>query len=156
MIFITVGTQLAFPRLIDAMDEVAAGLSEPVIAQTGQTGTAWTHLEAHATLPPARFDEFFTNARLIVAHAGIGTILSAKRWGRPLVIVPRRHDLGEHRNDHQLATARQVEAIDGIYVAWDLADLARLTARSDLIPASGQESASHIRLIGRLKTFIDA
>lgn len=91
---------------------------------------------------------------MIVAHAGIGTILSAKRWGKPLVILPRRHGLGEHRNDHQLATARQVESLPGIHVAWEAADLGPLLTLPDLTPASDAPSPSHAALIARLRTFI--
>ena len=90
----------------------------------------------------------------MVAHAGIGTILSAKRWARPLVILPRRHALGEHRNDHQIATARQVETLPGIHVAWEAADLEALLARRDLTPANETPSPSHAALVARLRAFI--
>lgn len=113
MIFATVGTQLPFPRLIDALDALAADLSEPVIAQCGPQPGSWRHLEPRPHLTPGEYETLFAQARLVVAHAGIGTILSAKRLGKPLVILPRRHALGEHRNDHQLATAREVAAQTG-------------------------------------------
>ena len=43
-------------------------------------------------------------AAAIVAHAGMGTILTALETGKRLLVMPRRAALGEHRNDHQLAT----------------------------------------------------
>ncbi len=61
---------------------------------------------------------------MVVAHAGIGTILSARRHARPLVILPRKADLGEHRNEHQMATARAVAALPGVHVAWEAAEIA--------------------------------
>ncbi|MEL6533629.1 MAG: glycosyltransferase [Pseudomonadota bacterium] len=119
MIFVTVGTQLAFPRLIDAMqawaEEQAAG--ERVVAQTGEAAAGrWPHLEVHARMMPADFARHIAEARVIVAHAGIGTVLSARAAGRPLILVPRRADLGEHRNDHQQATVHQLTGRSGIYV----------------------------------------
>lgn len=126
MIFATTGTQLPFPRLVAALDALAPTLGEPVIAQIGPDQGAYSNLDTHATLSPARFDEMFAAARVVVAHAGIGTILSARRHGRPLVLVPRRFDQGEHRNDHQLATARELEARAGLTVVWDIADLAEV------------------------------
>lgn len=157
MIFVTVGTQLPFPRLIDAMDAVAAATEERVVAQVGPEPRDWPHLEQHANLTPKRFEELFQEARLIVAHAGVGTILSAKRFGKPLVILPRRHALGEHRNDHQMATSHTVlQTLKGVHIAWQADDLAALVARHDLEAADMSESPTHRDLVERLRAFIRA
>lgn len=155
MIFVTVGTQLPFPRLIDAMDRIAATADEKVVAQVGPEKGDWPNLEHSATLTPDQFEALFADARLIVAHAGIGTILSSKRHGKPLVVLPRRHALGEHRNDHQMATAKAIEALPGIHVAWEASDLAALAAASDLEPATDAPSPTGERLVARLAQFID-
>lgn len=158
MIFVTVGTQLPFPRLIDAMDALAGDLDEPVIAQTcamrESDNARWSRLQALSQMPPDVFNARFSEARIVVAHAGIGTILSARRWGKPLVILPRRHARGEHRNDHQLATARQVARIEGIHVAWEAPELGPLIARPDLAASTQRESPEHARLLAHLRAFI--
>lgn len=156
MIFVTTGTQLPFPRLLAAMDALAPDLGEEVIAQVGPDRAIRANIEVHQTLSPSRFGECFAQARLVVAHAGIGSILSAKRYGKPLIIVPRRLEFGEHRNDHQLATAAEAEAISGVYVVWDPADLGRVLKAEDLEPASNAPSATSERLIAHLRNFIDA
>lgn len=156
MIFATVGTQLPFARLINALDGLVPTLGEEVVAQVGASEGAWPNLDIRRSLTPAEFEDTFTSARVVVAHAGIGTILSAKRYGKPLVILPRRHALGEHRNDHQLATARQVESLPGIHVAWETEDLARLLQTPDLPCATEAQSPSHAALIARLKDFIES
>lgn len=121
MILVTTGTQLPFPRLVGAVAALVAEgrLDEPVIAQVGPDAGAYPGLEVHADLPADRFEALFARARLVVGHAGIGTVLSARRHGRPLVAMPRRADLGEHRNDHQMATARELADRPGLHVAWD-------------------------------------
>ncbi len=158
MIFATVGTQLPFPRLIDALAALAPGLGEEIVAQTGpatpEETARWGALTLAPALTPAEFEARFAAARIVVAHAGIGTILSAKRLGRPLVLLPRRAALGEHRNDHQMATARQVAEFPGVHVAWEASDLAPLLARTDLEPASAAPSPSAEKLIARLRAFI--
>jgi UDP-N-acetylglucosamine transferase subunit ALG13 len=53
----------------------------------------------------------------------MGSILSALSLGKPLLILPRREDLGEHRNDHQRATAGWVAGRRGVFVAADEAEL---------------------------------
>ena len=156
MIFVTTGTQLPFPRLIAQMNALAPELDEEVIAQIGPDPGPYPALRLAPHLSPAEFNDTFAAARIIVAHAGIGTILSAKRLGKPLVLVPRRHDLDEHRNDHQLATARAVDGRTGLYIAWEVEALADLLAQEDLIPADDTPGAAHGALTGFLKTHIDA
>ena len=156
MIFVTVGTQLPFPRLIAAMDEWAAQSDEEVVAQVGPDTEPRNHVTVKTSLTPDQFSDHFQTARVVVAHAGIGTILSAKRFGKPLVILPRRFQLGEHRNDHQMATARQVESLEGVHVAWEDADLGALLAKQDLVPASEAQSATHQALISHLKAVIES
>lgn len=156
MIFVTVGTQLPFPRLIDAMNALAPELGEEIVAQTGPEPGDWPNLTLHDSLTPDQFEDLFRSARLIVGHAGIGTILSAKRFGKPLLVVPRRYAMGEHRNDHQMATAKQVDGLPGVSVAWDPADLAPLLQRTDLTPADDTPSPSHAALIDYLARAIDA
>ncbi len=159
MIFATVGTQLPFPRLMAALDAIAATNDEEIIAQTGAfTDTnpgPVKHLSLREHLTPDQFQDLFTSARIVVAHAGIGTILSAKHHGKPLVLLPRRHALGEHRNDHQLATAKQVERLPGIHIAWEETDLAGLLTGQDLSPADNSMSPSRAALLDRLRGFID-
>lgn len=154
MIFVATGTQLAFPRLIGAMDALARDLNEPVIAQVGPDTEPRLNIETHTHLHPARFEELFGGARVVVAHAGVGSILLAKRLRRPLIIVPRRHAMGEHRNDHQIATAREVMNTTGVRIAWDIADLADLVQVADPVPMEPALSPQAESLIARLRDFI--
>jgi UDP-N-acetylglucosamine transferase subunit ALG13 len=135
MIFVTTGTQLPFPRLVSAMDDLAPRLGERIIAQIGPDPQPYPALEIIDHLLPARFESLIAEARVIVGHAGIGTIMAARRHGKPLILMARRHDLGEHRNDHQLATLAALEGRPGLYPANEPVDLERLLRRSDLRPA---------------------
>lgn len=155
MIFVTVGTQLPFDRLIGAMQDHAAQSDEPVVAQTGHLppGDPWPALEAHATLPPERFAELMRAARIVVGHAGIGTVLSAAEHDRPLVVLPRRADLGEHRNDHQLATARRLEGRAGLHVAWETGALGAILSDPT---AAGQSVADGVPRPSSRAVFLDA
>jgi len=101
--FVTVGTQLPFPRLIEAMDKIAGRICEPVIAQT-HLPTRCGNMIVEPQMNAARYSSVLSRARLVVAHAGI--------------ILPRRADLGEHRNDHQQGTARQMLGHEGITAIW--------------------------------------
>jgi UDP-N-acetylglucosamine transferase subunit ALG13 len=119
VIFVTVGTQLTFDRMVERVDAWASRSGEEVFAQVGETSRDYTNLTTAAFLPPEEAKRRFREARCIVAHAGMGTILSALGMRKPLVIMPRKAELGEHRNDHQIATARRLEERGLVTVAWD-------------------------------------
>ena len=120
MIFVTVGTQLPFDRLIAAIDKWS--IKNPMVkifAQIGPTDKQPEHIEFYDFVTPDKADELFMKSRLIVAHAGMGSILTALKYRKPMLIMPRQASLGEHRNDHQLATAKWLGGTPGITVAWD-------------------------------------
>jgi len=119
MIFVTIGAQEPFDRLIKAMDEIAPMLRTEVVAQVSRTAYQTKHMKAHEFLTPKEFDSLFSQADLIVSHAGMGTIISALVKGKPILVVPRLARYGETRNDHQLATARMFEQLKYVQVAYD-------------------------------------
>ena len=120
MIFVTVGTDLPFNRLIRVVDEWArvSGRSD-VFAQIGETDWSPNHIAYSKFLQPQEFARKFAEAEVVVAHAGMGTILSALQWEKPILVMPRRASLGEQRNEHQLATARHLSEMGKINVAMD-------------------------------------
>ena len=138
--------QLPFDRLVQIMDRAASTLQEPVVAQIGQSSVKPDNLDFRAQIDPAQFDSLVENSRLIVSHAGVGTILLAQRLRKPVILFPRRSDRGEHRTDHQLDTARTVEGRPGVYVAWTEEDLISLLNSSLLPPPAGAEETGRDRL----------
>lgn len=130
MIFVTVGTQLPFDRLVTAVDRWSAArraASDPVrvFAQIGPTDLVPACVEHARFVEPGRCAELMREADAVVAHAGMGTILTALELGKPLLVMPRREALGEHRSDHQMATARRFAGV-GVNVAFDELELAQL------------------------------
>jgi len=157
MIFATVGTQLAFDRLMCVLNEWAGShQDEKIIAQIGPSKQVFANLECVNFLPPDLSNQYFKEARLIVAHAGMGSVLTALKFHKPIIIFPRKASLGEHRNEHQLATARWLEKKASIFVAWDDAALRELLDRSDSL-LSGEAVADFANpdLIENLAGFIN-
>lgn len=120
MIFVTVGTELPFERLVRVVDDWARehGRTD-VFAQIGRTDWRPSFIPCAEFLEPSEFNRHFAQATTIVSHAGMGTILSALRFEKPILVMPRRARLGEQRNEHQLATARRLLELDKIHVALD-------------------------------------
>lgn len=110
MIYVTVGTMyLDFARLINKMDAIAERTEEQVIIQTGLGPTKPRHCEHFDFRPRAEALHLQRNARVIVAHAGIGAVLDALSVKRPFIVVPRLNRFAEHNNDHQMDLAQAVE-----------------------------------------------
>ncbi|MGP1358348.1 glycosyltransferase [Roseicyclus sp.] len=120
MIFATVGTQLPFDRLLLGLDGWAArNPGVPVLAQAGASRRRFRHIETVGHLGQAEFRARLGAARLVVAHAGMGTILTAAELGKPLILMPRRAKFGEHRNDHQQDTVREMARLSNVSVVED-------------------------------------
>ena len=54
------------------------------------------------------------------------------RLQKPLIVFPRIAKLGEHRNEHQLATAQKMQEFGYVYVARDEEELKSLLKKTDL------------------------
>ncbi|MGF1456543.1 MAG: glycosyltransferase [Alphaproteobacteria bacterium] len=121
MIFVTVGTQLTFDRLVMAVDAWAKDHpSVDVFGQISDLGPdnyAPRHFKWSARIEPADFERYCDEATLIVAHAGTGSIISALMRSKPVLVMPRRLALREHRNDHQLATVDHFKTRPGVFIA---------------------------------------
>ena len=154
MIFVTIGTQFPFDRLIEMLDRIAPELDEEIYAQvlTGKYNPK--HIKTLDFIEPDEFEEVFVQARLVVAHDGMGTILSALRRSKPLVIFPRIAALGEHRNEHQTATALMIKEKSYAYVATDEEELRQLLHK-DLRPLKSIGEFASESLIKSLEDFID-
>ncbi|MBW2271357.1 MAG: glucuronosyltransferase [Deltaproteobacteria bacterium] len=156
MIFVTVGANTPFDRMVRCVDAWAAARGRrDVFAQIGETEYRPAHLEWTALLSPLEFRERLRQADVIVAHAGMGTILSALEAGVPLLVMPRRAALREQRNDHQLATARRLRERGLVHVADDEAGLtASLDSLGGLEAPARIEPVAPPPLVERLRRFI--
>ncbi|WP_371170608.1 glycosyltransferase [Aliiroseovarius sp. 2305UL8-7] len=154
MIFVTVGTQLSFDRMISMIDEIAADLPVDVFAQTADPDAKYANIDHASFLTPDEYDDIIGRTTILVGHAGIGTILTAKRVQKPVIIMPRKASLGEHRNEHQLATAHHLKGHEGVYVAESKSDLERLLKARDLTPASFKDTPEKTRLQKYLRDFV--
>ena len=105
MILVALGTQdKGFPRLIEAVEtQVKLGnIKEKVIVQAGSTKYKSDILEIFDYIPIDEFKKHIENARVIITHSGVGTIISGLNNNKKLIVAPRLKKYKEHVNDHQL------------------------------------------------------
>lgn len=151
MIFVAVGTQLPFDRLIKAVDQWAAlHTDQKIVAQIAGGKYRPRHIQAQPFMDAELFHKHVKNASLLVTHAGMGCIITALELGKPIIVVPRKASLGEHRNDHQLATAQRFLDQGRIEVAFHENELSQKLDRfcdisiADRIPPHASPDLLHV------------
>jgi UDP-N-acetylglucosamine transferase subunit ALG13 len=118
-IFATVGTfKLPFDRLIRAVDQLPN--AKNAVIQTGLSRVQPVHGLGVDFLPFDVLTAYIRQARVVITHGGIGSVLLARAYGKKPIVVPRLSELGEHVDDHQIAFARSMAAEGLITLVEDL------------------------------------
>jgi len=158
MILVTVGAQMPFDRMTRAVDAWAGARDRhDVFAQIGETDFVPSHIDWTPFLEPDEFKNKVRQADILVAHEGMGSILTALESGKPILVMPRRGDLRETRNDHQIATARRFLELGSIQVAFDEDELASKLDLLETMPASETISPwASPELLAGIQTFMTA
>lgn len=157
MIFVTVGSQMPFDRLIEQVDEWAGlrGRRKDVFAQIGPSTYVPRNIEARAFVSPDEFRAYIEEAEAVVAHAGMGTIIETLQRQKPLLVFPRLGALGETRNDHQTATARRFAESGRLLAAYSEEELIeQLEKLADFRPASPLGPTASPALLDRVRRFV--
>ena len=152
MIFVAVGTQFAFDRLIRYVDEWAAHHQVTGIAQIADGEYQPQQLQWERFLTTTTFNQHLQQAELIISHAGMGNIITALENRKPIIVMNRQHALGEHRNDHQLDGLTWMGQLRGVYTATTQTELNALLDRRHELTAA---TAAPDERLHSLVNFID-
>jgi UDP-N-acetylglucosamine--N-acetylmuramyl-(pentapeptide) pyrophosphoryl-undecaprenol N-acetylglucosamine transferase len=106
-----------FPRAIDAVLRVLPLVASSPIEVTWQLGSTDVSTRqlpagaqvASATVPTAELERAVARAELVIAHAGVGSALTALGAGKCPVLLPRLASMGEHVDDHQSLLAADLQ-----------------------------------------------
>ena len=123
MIFLTVGTQIPFDRLVRTVDRaVDEGIiKEQVYAQIGNSSYKPRYFKSTQFLNKQEFDDSLHRCSSIISHAGMGSIILALDNNKPMLVMARLKKFGEAVNDHQVALAHRFEK-NGCLLVADHAD----------------------------------
>jgi len=109
MILVTVGTNEArFDRLLHTVQDLE--LTEELIVQYGSCNLRPSPATLHQELPYQDLVDLISAARVVVAHAGAGIVLTALANGKRPIVLPRLKQYGEAVDDHQLHFGRKLAA----------------------------------------------
>lgn len=118
MIFVTVGlSNFGFERLIKKMDSISEQISEEVIMQIGASEYEPKNTKFFRFASREEIDKNYEDARIIVSHAGIGSLINCVKRGYKPIIVPRSSDYNEAFDNHQLEISKEFLNQNLVYVA---------------------------------------
>jgi UDP-N-acetylglucosamine transferase subunit ALG13 len=125
VIFVTVGMNEApFDRILEVLDGL--DLDEELVVQHGASAVRPAGATCLGFLDFDEVVDLVRRSRVVVCHAGVGSIMVALTNGRRPIVVPRLAERGEAVDDHQLALARRL----------DEAGLVTLVERPEDLPAA--------------------
>jgi len=132
LVLVVVGTDHhPFDRVVDWADDWAATHPDArVLVQYG-TSRPPTTAEGHDLLPVDELTTLMSEATVVVCHGGPGTIMGAREAGHVPIVVPRRSDLGEHVDDHQVRFATRMAAAGQVHLATDQPTVSGLLERAE-------------------------
>jgi UDP-N-acetylglucosamine transferase subunit ALG13 len=140
MILVTVGThEQPFDRLVEAA--AALGGDEHLIVQYGTSKVAHGRGEWIDFMSFDELAEHARRARVVVSHAGVGSIVVARRYGHRPIIMPRRPHFGEHVDEHQMQLTRRLAKAGIVTVVEDAEQLAAAVAAPPAVPAADGRAA---------------
>jgi len=155
MIFVAVGTQFPFDRLIQTMDDWAENHEENVIAQISEGEYLPKHIDWQRYLDGKEYNSNIQKASVFVSHAGMGNIISARENQTPIIVMNRQYKLGEHRNDHQADGLKWMGKLDGVYTASTKKELfSHLAKIDDLKIAEADNTVGNSGLTNYLANYI--
>ncbi len=157
VIFVVTGTQAPFDRLLSIIDKWAVNQDTySIVAQMANSEMNFTNMTCYDYLEPDIFNEYFNNAAVIIGHAGMGTIITALENEKKLVVFPRLVKYNEHRNDHQLHTAKGFEKLGLINVAYTENELHKYLDNLQSIPKKERiDKKAEQKLLSKISDFIN-
>jgi UDP-N-acetylglucosamine transferase subunit ALG13 len=141
------------------MDEIAPHIPSEIVIQRGYSRYLPKKIKHFDFVSMNKAVEYIQKSQLVVSHAGIGTIILCKKYGIPILILPRRKVYGEHMNDHQLEIAKALEngGDENIYVVYEEDQLEENILKV-LKKATGYpliENVGKMNLIRTIREFIE-
>ncbi len=157
MILVLLGTfPIEFPRPLKEIDRLCRSgvIHEEVIVQNGHTAFSSPKLVLRPFIPPDELQGLYDRARLVISHAGTGSLVTGIKRGKKVIAIPRLQKLGEVVDDHQLEILQEFVQM-GYVLPWHeddrLEDLLRTV--EDFVPQPYFSKKQHI--INYLREYID-
>lgn len=151
MIFVTIGTSLPFDRLLRTFE--ALDLGEQVVVQCGSRGCRPAGAVCLGPMPYEILVDHVRRARVVVTHAGAGSVLTCLLNGKKPVVVPRLRIHHEAVDDHQVEFGHRLSDVGLVTLVGDPSELASVLRAES---SKATPVAPDQRLIDELQRYISS
>jgi UDP-N-acetylglucosamine transferase subunit ALG13 len=151
VIFVTTGTCDPFDRLLRVVDSLET--EERLVVQHGVSPVRPHGAHCVGFLAYDELVAFVREARVVVTHAGVGSVLTALANGKRPIVVPRLAGEGDAIDDHQLEFARKIGGLGLVTLLEHPDDLPRLLASARLV-APPRAIKPDRRLVSELRAYL--
>lgn len=158
MVLVLLGTfDIDFSRPLRALDKICSEgfLNEEIIVQSGYTKFDSAHFKKLPFIDRGELDQLYKNARLIISHAGTGSILKGVKLGKKVIVIARLQKYAECVDDHQLEILIEFGK-QGYIIPWNEND----SLKDILLGADNFELKEYVsnkqNIISYLKAYVDS
>lgn len=124
MILVVLGTfPTEFRRPLFQLEELCrrSVLEEEIVVQNGHTDFHSNFMKLIPFLDSKELDELYARARVVISHAGSGSVVRALKMQKKVIAIPRLAEFDEVVDDHQLEIVEEF-AKNGYLIPWQLKD----------------------------------
>lgn len=122
------GTQdKPFNRILKAVarEKKKGNIKDKIIAQIGCTNFKDDNIKTFDFSSKEEIESLIEKARIIITHAGVGTITECLSKDKKVIVVPRLKKYGEHTNDHQLQITKEFALKGYVLPLYDTKNLSK-------------------------------
>ncbi|MEI6446566.1 MAG: glycosyltransferase [Actinomycetes bacterium] len=138
MIFVTLGTDKhPFDRAVEAVLSLPG--DEDLVIQAGTSrvpSRLGERVTWHEFLSHDEAEQLMRRARLVICHAGVGSVISALSLGHLPIVMARSAQLNEAVDDHQIQIAQRMDS-SGLVVNFDFE-----TSLGEVVTQAGRRDQS--------------
>lgn len=158
MILVLLGTQdKPFERILKAVakEKKKGSIKDKVIAQVGCTKFYDDKIKTFDFTSKDEIESLIDKARIIITHAGVGTITECLSKDKKVIVVPRLKKYGEHTNDHQLEITKEFALKGYVLPLYDVKNLSKTLDDIKTFKPVRYESNTE-RFKNKVKEYIDS
>lgn len=133
MIFVALGTQkFQMNRLLEKLDSLVkeGKVNDSIFAQTGNSDYIPKYYSFVHFLEKKDFEKEIRDCDVLITHGGVSTIITGVTFLKPVIVVPRLSEFGEHVDNHQVQIARSFKKLNYVLMCDNIDDLDRIIDES--------------------------
>ena len=158
MILVLLGTQdKPFERILKAVakEKKKGYIKDRIIAQVGCTKFSCDNMEMFDFTSKEEIEKLIDKARIIITHAGVGTIIECLNKNKKVIVVPRLKKHGEHTNNHQMQITKEFALKNYVLPLYDVKNLSKTLDDIKTFKPVQYESNTE-RFKSKVKEYIDS